>query len=483
MAAAHGPLLGLPYFWDEAGYFVFAGLDFFRHGWLIPHSTQANGHPPLLSVYLAAAWLLAGFHPWVTRLAMLAWATALALGVERLARPRLGRQSWIAALLVMLAPLVFAQASLAQLDLPVAALVVWALALGAEENAWAEAGLLAAACLMKETAAIVPLALLLLPSRRNARLLLPLGAVASWFLYFHHVTGFWLGSPDYWAYNVAQAAFSPGRIGLALLRRLWQLAFYDGVGALTVLALVSCWRCKQRRMPTAWMAVIAAYVLAHAVVGGAVLARYLLPALALWIVWCTEQILALPRRSGSRAANSGVLVAACAAVLVASWFWNPPYPFPYEDNLAYAQFVRLHQAAALALEAAPPPGPVWTAWPASDEISRPELGYVSRPLAVHEIQNFTPASLDGIEAKPDALLLFSRVFRPQHDWSAAVPWWRNAAARFFGYAAAAAPEAWMGKFDLKPVWQLSADGQWIMLARRSTAARPLAPPRPVPRRR
>src|SRR6185437_12854406 len=92
-------------------------------------STQANGHPPLLSVYLAAAWLLAGFHPWVTRLAMLVWATALALGVERLARPRLGRQSWIAALLVMLAPLVFAQASLAQLDLPVAALVIWALAL------------------------------------------------------------------------------------------------------------------------------------------------------------------------------------------------------------------------------------------------------------------------------------------------------------------------------------------------------------------
>ncbi|MGH9393335.1 MAG: hypothetical protein ACRD1E_04135, partial [Terriglobales bacterium] len=124
LLAAHAPLLRLPYYWDEAGYFIFAALDCFRHGWLVPHSTLANGHPPLLSLYLSAAWLLAGFHPLVTRAAMLLWATALVLGVERLARPRLGRRAWLPAGLVALAPLVFAQATLAQLDLPVAALVV-----------------------------------------------------------------------------------------------------------------------------------------------------------------------------------------------------------------------------------------------------------------------------------------------------------------------------------------------------------------------
>src|SRR6185437_5961540 len=341
---------------------------------------------------------------------------------------------------------------------------------------WPEAGLLAAACLTKETAAIVPLALLLLPSRRSVRLLLPLAAVAAWFLYFHHATGFWLGSPDYWDYNVAQAAFSPGRIGLALLRRIWQLGFYDGVGAVTAVAAWSCWRRQMGRMPAAWMAVIVAYVLFHAVVGGAVLARYMLPALALWLLWCTEQILALPR--------AGTWVAGCAAVLVAGWFWNPPYPFPFEDNLAYVQFVRLHQAAAQALEAAPPPGPVWTAWPASDELSRPELGYVHRPLAVHEIENFTPSAMEQVQGAPAALLLFSRVYQPQQDLSAALPLWREAAKRFFGYAAAAPPDVWMAKFRMQPVWRMAGGGQWILLARSSAASAPAraAPARAAPGR-
>ncbi|HWY69585.1 MAG TPA: hypothetical protein VNX88_13030, partial [Terriglobales bacterium] len=38
----HGPLLRLPYFWDEAGYYIPAAYDFFTHGSLIPLSVPSN---------------------------------------------------------------------------------------------------------------------------------------------------------------------------------------------------------------------------------------------------------------------------------------------------------------------------------------------------------------------------------------------------------------------------------------------------------
>ena len=69
--ALHAPLLRLPYFWDEAGYYVPAARDLLLTGSLIPHSTVSNAHPPLLMAYLALWWKLAGFAPVVTRTAML----------------------------------------------------------------------------------------------------------------------------------------------------------------------------------------------------------------------------------------------------------------------------------------------------------------------------------------------------------------------------------------------------------------------------
>ena len=70
VVAAHSPLLRLPYYWDEAGYYIPAAYDFFRTGSLIPFSTLSNAHPPLPSIYLAALWKLFGFSPLVTRVGM-----------------------------------------------------------------------------------------------------------------------------------------------------------------------------------------------------------------------------------------------------------------------------------------------------------------------------------------------------------------------------------------------------------------------------
>jgi len=41
---SHFTLLRLPYYWDEAGYYIPAAWDFFRTGSLIPLSTLSNAH-------------------------------------------------------------------------------------------------------------------------------------------------------------------------------------------------------------------------------------------------------------------------------------------------------------------------------------------------------------------------------------------------------------------------------------------------------
>src|SRR6185369_9762015 len=81
----HLPLLSLPYFWDEAGYYIPAARDLFLSGTLIPHSTPSNAHPPLVMAYLAAAWKIAGYSVVTTRIAMLLAAAFSLTGLFRLA--------------------------------------------------------------------------------------------------------------------------------------------------------------------------------------------------------------------------------------------------------------------------------------------------------------------------------------------------------------------------------------------------------------
>src|SRR5437667_9014878 len=82
----HAPLLRLPYFWDEAGYYIPAARDLLLTDSPIPLSTPSNAHPPLVMAYLALWWRLVGFAPEVTRTAMLVVSAFCLLGVFRLAR-------------------------------------------------------------------------------------------------------------------------------------------------------------------------------------------------------------------------------------------------------------------------------------------------------------------------------------------------------------------------------------------------------------
>src|SRR6202045_3044124 len=173
----HVPLLQLPYFWDEAGYYVPAARDLLLTGTLIPHTTVSNAHPPLVLAWIALWWKCVGYAPVVTRSALLMVAAISLLGVFRLAQRAANSQVAIASTLcTALYPVYFAQSSLAQVDLAAAGLTFWGLSAYLEERPIGVAIWFSLAVLSKETAILAPVVLagwailgFLMPKRRALR--------------------------------------------------------------------------------------------------------------------------------------------------------------------------------------------------------------------------------------------------------------------------------------------------------------------------
>ncbi len=76
------------------------------------------------------------------------------------------------------------------------------------------------------------------------------------------------------------------------------------------------------------------------------------------------------------------------AGLFAGLYWNPPFPFPLENNLAMVDFVELQKAAADYLNRYAPNATVASAWPYTAALRNPDLGFTHRPYRVVETNDF-----------------------------------------------------------------------------------------------
>jgi Dolichyl-phosphate-mannose-protein mannosyltransferase len=489
----HAPLLRLPYFWDEAGYYIPAARDLFLTGSLIPQSTPSNAHPPLVMAWLALAWRLFGYSSLTSRTAMLAMSAFSLLGLFRLSRVSANLQvAWATIVLVALYPVYFVQSSLAQVDLPAAGFTFWALAAYVEDRRWKQMIWFSLAVLTKETAILAPLALfgwellshfvrlycsppwkeILPPADRRTRwpyLLVPTMPLAAWYAYHHSKTGFLLGNPEFFRYNVA-ATLNPLRIPLAMGMRLWQLLGYFGLYLLTLAGsfamLCPPQQVNRMRRPrisfwiqASFLTVTVAYLGFMSVVGGAVLARYMLPVVPL-------VILAWVSTLWRRVRNWKLIVSAIAVAFVAGLFSNPPYGFSLEDNLAYRDYIFMHAEASRFLAMQYPGERVLTAWPASDELTRPWLGYVSggHPFRVLRIEDFSLPQVEtaaAARAQFDIALVFSTKYQPAHplfeNWDA----WQRIKEKFFGYHRDLAPEDIAQRLGGSIAYHQERNGQWI----------------------
>jgi hypothetical protein len=481
----HLPLLQLPYFWDESGYYVPAARDILVDGSLIPHSTLSNAHPPLVLAWLALWWKCVGYAPLVTRSAMLVIAAFSLTGVFRLAERVANPPVAIASTLCTgLYAVFFSQSSLAQVDLAAAGLTLWGLVAYIEDRPVAVAMWFSLASLAKETAILAPAAFTLwdflqralpmgarLPQAPTPRkifaLLVPLIPLIGWFAYHYAKTGYVFGNPEFFRYNVA-ATLSFTRFLLALALRLWQSFGYLHLWILTLAMLLAMILPPRKDsgeerprisvpVQMVFLVMVAAYAIALSLIGGAVLARYMLPVVPLVIIVAVSTL-------WRRVPYWPIAIGVVAVAFVAAWFWNPPYAFSPEDNLAYRDYIELHQKAERFLEARYPMARVLTAWPASDELTRPWLGYTTRPMQVVRIENF---SLDEVLSAADfranfeVALVFSTKYEAAHPLLDRWTKWKELKTRFFGFHRDLPPAAVAHVLGGRTVFSDARKGQWV----------------------
>ena len=500
---AHLSLLRLPYYWDEAGYYIPAAWDFFRTGSLIPITTISNAHPPLPSIYLALWWRLCGFHPAVTREAVLIVASFGLLAVWKLAM-RLNPSPLVAfwtLILTAIYPIWFAQSTLAHADIFAAAATLWALVYALPDEArkasgephsriWPAAIWFSIAVLAKETAVITPLALAAFElgvafrktkaiRRRSYQLaacysacLLPL---AAWYAYHHAKTGFLFGNPEFLRYN-ATSTLDPLRILAALGHRLLHLFAHMNM-FVPVLCTIAAMTLDPRKSESGQTPdrisfpaqariylILLANALAFSVLGGALLTRYLLPMYPLVLLVAVSTF-------HRRVRYWQLLAVFSAAAFVLALFINPPYGFAPEDNLTYAHVIRLHEQAIRQLSARYPGSTVLTAWPVADELIRPELGYVSSPAPftasdIDRLEDFTASQIDRAAQNPSgysSALVFSTKEEP-----AVMPFHLTSPAleeQYFGLHHDLTPGAIAHQLDGDIAWQQTDGLQWAAVIR------------------
>lgn len=468
----HAPYLSLPYFWDELGQFVPAGLDILRHGWWVPHSATPNVHPPGLMAYLAVVWKIAGYSIVATRVAMLlagalAVYAAFLLAIE-MCRGAPGAPAFMAVALLLATPLFYMQAMMAQLDMPAMALTSFALLLFIQRRyAWCAASC-TALVLVKETGAIAPAlfgAWLIIREKRWRESLYfaaPFVALALWLITLKHQTGYWLGDPGFGHYNVGYS-LNPVRAAATLGRRLYYLliAEFRWIGSLVILYALRHTAIFRTRAWAIAGAFFCGHVLFVSLFGGAALERYLLPVFPILYIAMAAASEALPRtiRLPARAA---LIVG-----LLTGLFWNPPYPFPYENNLAMVDFIRLQKAAAGYLEETAPRSKVATAWPFTIALRRPDNGYVTRRFSVVETIDFHRQNvLNAVQkSNPDVLITYARTWEP--GWSVLeFPGVAEFLHRFYDYQPQISASDIERDLGMRSVLRLERRGQWIEMFRK-----------------
>jgi len=490
--ASHFTLLRLPYFWDEAGYYIPAAWDFFRSGSLIPTSTLTNAHPPLPSVYLALWWKISGFYPEVTREAVLMVSALGLLAVWRLAMRLVGVASvafWTA-VLTGIYPIWFAQSTLAHADIFAAACTLWGLVFVLPDrgrNPRAAGLWFCAAALSKESAIAVPLTLAAacivegLRARPSVRARLGREAawlascvmpLAGWYGFHYWKTGFLFGNPEFVRYN-AQANLEPPRMLAAFGHRLLHLTAHMNLFVpvlMTVAALLlaprpdadghdraTIGRAAMRRI----LVLILVNAVLFSVLGGALLTRYLLPMYPLVLLVAVSTFYRrVPYWQG--------LAVFSAAAFAVGLFVNPPYGFAPEDNLAYAHVIRLHMAGIAQLSKRYPGATVLSAWPMTDELTRPELGYVKQPWDVARIEDFSEPQIERAAEEPEkfsAALVFSTKYDPPHPLLTLGGKSAELDEKYFGLHHDLPPEQIAKQLGGDLVWEKEDQGQWVALIR------------------
>jgi 4-amino-4-deoxy-L-arabinose transferase-like glycosyltransferase len=437
LIAMHGSLLTLPYFWDEHGQFIPTALDLLRSGSWVAHSTLPNIHPPGVEAYLVLWYKIFGYSIAITRIAMLLVAglgllLLFLLSIE-LSRGAPGFAAFYPVAFLGLSPLFYTQSMMAQLDAPAMTLTLLSVLLFVKDRYRLSALACVALVLTKETGSVTPavLFLVLIWQRRWRDAVSFLGAPVAlgiWLFVLHSATGYWMGNPGFAHYNVGYS-LQPVHVLVTIGRRIYYLFFAEfrwvGVAAI-LLAGKRLWAFRSSAWATIAL-VCAANLAIVTLLGGAALERYLLPVLPFFYIVVAIALVLLPR--WQRIVGSTLLLAG----LVINIFWNPPYPFPFENNYAMVDFVELQQAAAVYLEDHLSGARIATAWPYTSALENRDFGYVRQPLQVVDTKDFSAGSVRKLSRTSyDVLVVYTRTWAPTSSITT-IPFIRSMLERYYEF--------------------------------------------------
>jgi hypothetical protein len=203
--------------------------------------------------------------------------------------------------------------------------------------------------------------------------------------------------------------------------------------------------------------IMLAHLLAFSLLGGALLTRYLLPVYPLVIMLGVST---LHRRISRWEWPAALMV----IVFVLGLFFDPPYRFAPEDNLTYKDFVNLHFEAAKFLEKHEQNATILTAWPATDELTRPYLGYVRRSFPLVQVQDFTVEEMikaRQMRSRYQVAYLFStKIDVPPLIRSER---WEKLNRRFFGSHVDVSPELAADFLHGKIVFLARSKAEWVAI--------------------
>jgi hypothetical protein len=285
-------------------------------------------------------------------------------------------------------------------------------------------------------------------------------------------TGFLFGNPEFLRYN-AQANLSPVRFLAAFGHRILHLTAHMNMFVpvlMTIAALLLEPRLDAEGRDRATISrpalrrivlLLLVNAILFSILGGALLCRYLLPMYPLvLLIAVTSFYRRVPYWHG-------IALFSAAAFLV-GLFVNPPYGFAPEDNLAYAHVIRMHLAGIAQLDHRYPGATVLSAWPMTDELTRPELGYVKQPWDVVRIDDFTQPQIAIAAQEPEkysAALVFSTKYDPPSPLLSLGARSEALDERFFGLHHDMPPELIAAELHGALVWKHEDDGMGIALIR------------------
>jgi hypothetical protein len=199
------------------------------------------------------------------------------------------------------------------------------------------------------------------------------------------------------------------------------------------------------------------------VLGGAALERYVLPVMPLFYV-AVSAALGYVRRP-VRATLSTVLTIGLAAAS----FLPSPFPYPFENDLKFVDFVRLQQRAAAYVEEHYATSTVASAWPFPDALRRPEFGFVSHPIRQVGLHNFDPDVVAQGVRDADVLVTYSRTWEP--SWSVLRSAWVFRLLSDYYYYKPQITAGLLSELGFRRVKRWQRGQQWIEVYTRSVSFR------------